>query len=616
MTTRAQDDFDNFVNAEWKKNNPIPDKYPRFTNFTLLSEKMEKLMIDLSKDKNNKLINRIFNLYMGQSDKDLRSVVLEEVDSEDFAKINTSQNLLDYILKQIPNGKYYLLHIYHSGTCRNPKFQVPHFNFGGLSLPDKSYYTDKVELRSSFEEMICNIFKTLDLDTKFYNSNHISKIWDIEHDISRAHYEKAEKRDPLKTYHPITLNLFHSLTNNRYSLLTKILPNEYQDIVLNNDKLPVEIIKVLDKYGIDSLKTWLLWKIVKSRVGSSTGEAYDKYFKFYGTKLSGTKVPRPIEERAVLFTKGYLEDEYSKIYIRDYADKSLTTEFPKFVAQLSSVIKDKLSKASWMSQNTKSLALDKLSKIRLKVVGPSNFENYDFFDKNYNNIYQFLDQYDKWDWDELEVKRKMYKLHDPEKWEMAAVDINAYYHPYYNEIVFPAAILQEPFYSSKYSFGENAGGIGAVICHEISHGFDDEGSKYDSDGFLHNWWSKDDRANYESVIKPMETYFNTLSYNSKQLNGRLTQGENLADLGGLKCSLAACKNDTEKLKCIEAWGKTWRANLRDEYSEQMIVVDPHSLPRFRINGILPHISDFYRLFNVIESDKMYLSPELRCKLYD
>ena len=616
MSTRAQDDFDNYINSDWKTNNSIPDKYPRYTNFTVLSEKMENLMIELSKDNSNTLINNIFNLFINQNEEDLRSIILEEVQNQEFASINTSQDLLDYIIKQIPKGKYYLLHIYHSGTCRNPKFQVPHFNFGGLSLPDKTYYTDKTELRPDFERMILNIFENLNLATGLYDKDNVNKIWDIEHDISKAHYEKAEKRDPLKTYHPLTLGLFNKMTDNKYAILSKVLPDEYQDIVLNNDRLPFEIIKVFDKYNISNLKTWLLWKIVKNRVSSSIGSSYDSYFEFYGTKLSGTKVSRPIEERAVLFTKGHLEDEYSRIYIQNYADKSLTNEFPKFVEKLRGVIRDKLSNAPWMSDKTKSLALDKLSRIGLKVVGPKKFEDYSVFNKNYNNVFEFLDDYDKWDWDELEIKRKMYKLHDPDSWEMAAVDINAYYHPYYNEIVFPAAILQEPFYSSNYSFGENAGGIGAVICHEISHGFDDEGSKYDSDGFLHNWWSKDDRTNYESVIKPMETYFNSLSYNSKSLNGRLTQGENLADLGGLKCSLAACENDEEKRKCIKAWAKTWRANLRDEYAEQMIVVDPHSLPRFRINGILPHISDFYRLFEVSEGDQMYLKPDLRCNLYN
>jgi putative endopeptidase len=490
---------------------------------------------------------------------------------------------------------------------------VPHINFGGLSLPDKSYYTEKEsELKPEFNNMLLELFKGLEIETM----DKTDLIWSIEKDISSAHYDKAEKRDPLKTYHPCTMDIFMKLTNNKYSALTEILPREYKDVVINNDELPNKISEVFENYDLDSLKTWVIWKIIKSKVTYSSGELYKTYFNFYGAKLSGTKVPRPLEERAVTFTQVHLGDEFSKIYMDDYVDPLLKYNFPRFVEKLREVVGNKLSNAPWMSDKTKKLALDKLHRMNLKVVGPSKFEDYSIFNKEYSSIFEFVDDFDKWDWDELEVNRKMYKLHDPEEWLMDAVDINAYYHPYYNEIVFPAAILQEPFYSSNYTFGENAGGIGAVICHEISHGFDDEGSKYDSDGFLHNWWSKQDRENYEKVISPMENYFNTLEYNSKSLNGRLTQGENLADLGGLKCSLAACENDTEKRNCINAWAKTWRANLRDEYAEQMIVVDPHSLPRFRINGILPHIEDFYRLFDVNEDDKMFLDKSKRCNLYD
>ena len=150
----------------------------------------------------------------------------------------------------------------------------------------------------------------------------------------------------------------------------------------------------------------------------------------------------------------------------------------------------------------------------------------------------------------------------------------------------------------------------------MTHGFDDEGSKYDKNGYLHSWWTAEDRSNYEGVISNMETYFNGLSYNGTPLNGRLTQGENLADLGGLKCALASCPDESQQKECLFAWATTWRANVRDEYAKQMTVVDPHSLPHYRINGIFPHVPEFYSIFDVKEGDGMYLNPEKRCHLYD
>ena len=614
MTTRPQDDFDNYINAQWKQDNPIPDKYSRFTNFTVLQEKMDKILIEMTKQ-DNSLINNIYNLYLNQDNRTLKDKISNIVNK--INQIDDIETFFRYIFSEIPNGKYYLLHIYHSGTCRNPKFQVPYFSFGGISLPDKSYYTDKKDLRSDYELMINELFEYYNILP--INRQNIDKIWDLESNIAQYHYDRAEKRDPLKRYNPCTLSLFHQLTDNKFSYLSDILPQEYHDIVLDNSILPIKLYSIFNSYNIEILKTWLIWQVIKSYVPNSINNDYNIYFNFYGTKLTGTKIPKPLNERAIRFTKNHLVDEYNRIYCstqNNYVDSKLNIKFPQFVKVLVKTIRNKLNSAKWMSRTTKDLAIHKLDNINLKIIGPTNYENYDIFNKKYNSIFDFIDDFYKWDWEHLEINKKMYKLHNNNKWEMAAVDINAYYHPFYNEIVFPAAILQPPFYSSENTFGQNAGGIGAIICHEISHGFDDKGSKYDSDGYLYNWWLKQDRKNYETIINPLEEYFNSLTYNDKKLNGRLTQGENLADLGGLKCSLAACPNNEEKKKCIIAWAKTWRANIRDECAEQMIMTDPHSLPRFRINGILPHIKEFYELFNVNKSDKMYLDEKLRCELYD
>ena len=611
-SVRFQDDFDNAINASWKKENPIPDKYPRFTNFTVLTERTEEVMKEICNNQDNGLINRLYQLYLNQDETQLKAHIATQL--EELNNVTTKTELIHYLCRQIVTGDYRMFHIYHCGTCRNPKFQIPHFNFGGLSLPDRKYYFEEEDKlhRNDFEAMVTNIFSGLGLTTEYVNS-----IWDIETLIAEKHYNRAEKRDPLKTYHPTTLRQLINVMGPDFSILEEVLPSEYHDITVNNDELPQRFAEVYRDCTMEELRTWLTWKTVRGYVGSSNGELYQHYFEFYGKKLSGTKVPRPFEERAVLFTKSHLEDEFSRIYMQDYVDPRLVTEFPVFVEQLRDTLRAKMQSFDWMTESTKQKAVEKLDGMTLKVVGPSKYEDYSVFDKEYETVYEFLDDYSQWDWDVLEVQRKMYKLHDPETWEMAALDVNAYYHPFYNEIVFPAGILQEPFYSPDNCYGANAGGIGAVICHEMSHGFDDEGSKYDKDGYLHSWWTSEDREKYEAVIRPMEEYFDSLSYDDETpLNGRLTQGENLADLGGLKCALASCPDDEQRRECLYAWARTWRANIRDEYAKQMTVVDPHSLPHYRINGILPHVRDFYELFNVTGDDKMYLEEDKRCCLYD
>jgi len=606
---RLQDDFDNACNAEWKATHPIPDKYPRYTNFTDLTERMEAVMKEICLSNKSELVSTLYNKFLNQTEEQVVQHIRKTIAS--IQQCETVDSLIEYLCGQIVEGNYYLFHICHSGTCRNPKFQIPHFNFSGLSMPDKSYYFERAELREDFETMIKTIFEALDLDT-----SHVGTIWDLETFIAEKHYNRADKREPLKTYHPCTMTSLLNTLGPQYSCLKTLLPKEYHDITLNNDELPVRFVEVFNKYSLEQLQTWMYWRVARGYVGSSVGTLYDTYFAFYRTKLSGVKTPRPLEERAVLFAKGMLEDEFSRIYMEDYADPALVTEFPVFVETLRKTLRDKISSFTWMSDATKAKAVDKLDSMTLKIIGPSKYEDYSHFNKEYATIFEFVDAYSKWDWDVLEVERKMYQLHDPETWEMSAVDVNAYYHPYYNEIVFPAGILQDPFYNPKSSYGDNAGGIGAVICHEMTHGFDDSGSKYDKDGYLHDWWTAEDRTKYERVISNMETYFNGLSYKDTPLNGRLTQGENLADLGGIKCAVTSCPDKEQQHNCLTAWARTWRANIRDEYAKQMTVVDPHSLPRFRINGILPHVPQFYEIFEVKEGDGMYLEESKRCNLYD
>ena len=610
---RIQDDFDNAMNASWKLEHPIPDKYPRYTNFTVLTERMESIMKEMCIDQTNVLLNKTYTQYMSQNDETLKSHIYKKV--EMMENVDSISGLIEYLSRCIVQGDYRLFHIYHGGTCRNPTFNIPRFNFNGLSLPDKSYYENEDDVSSkkvAFMSMINTLFTKLDLDT-----THLTTIWEIERFISETHYTRAEKRNPLKTYHPTTLTQLVSMLGDQFSCLTSILPTEYHDITVNNIDLVERFSAVYGgKFTLEQLKTWHIWKIVRSYVGSSIGDLYSEYFRFYGTTMTGTKEPRPLEERAVLFVKSMFDDEMSRVYMDKYANPRLVIEFPKFVETLRGTLRNKLINLPWMTSNTKTKAIDKLDSMTLKVVGPTKYKDYSYFERDFVSVYELIDFSRKWDWDVLEVHDKMYKLHDHDSWEMAAVDVNAYYHPYYNEIVFPAGILQSPFYDPDAEYGDNAGGIGAVICHEMTHGFDDEGSKYDKNGYLHNWWTNKDRAEYEVVISNMETYFNGLSYKQQDLNGRLTQGENLADLGGLKCAIASCPDDKQQRICMEAWARTWRANIRDEYAKQMTIVDPHSLPRFRINGILPHVPEFYDIFDVKEGDGMYLDIEKRCRLYD
>lgn len=608
---RLEDDFDNHVNFEWKKNNEIPAEYPRFTNFTKIDMNLEKLKMEIAENPENKFINDVYNLFLDQDELSIREYMQREINS--ILVKETKQDLLNYLLKEIPKGNYLLFHICNAGTERNPQFQIPNFSFGGLSLSDRDYYLEQTKYKGSLMNLIKKQLAYFNIhdDTNF--------IWELEKTIAKSHYSKAEKREPLKSYHPMTLSAFQKIFQPYFKDIETILPCEIYDITVNNDSLLETFKLVFDSYNVDQLKVWYVWKFIRSTCGylDNNNELYKNHFSFYMTEINGIEKPKDMKKRAGNFVEGYLEDKFSEIYVNKYVDKRLFNEFPKFVEKIRSSLMHKLEMAEWMDEETRSASLEKLRDMTLKVVSPSKFRDYNLIEKKYENILEFVEAYYKWDWEELECKEKMYKLRDPLKWEMSAMTVNAYYHPLYNEIVFPAGILQSPFYDSNSSYGVNVGGIGAVIAHEMTHGFDDQGSKFDKNGFLYDWWSKETRENYDNIIKRMENHFATLKHVDMSVNAKLTQGENLADMGGLKIALASCEgNEKDERDCMISWAKIWSANVRDEYAKQMITLDPHSPPHLRINGILPHINRFYELFNIEETDGMYLQPEKRCQLWN
>lgn len=606
--TRIQDDVDTFVNAEWKSSHPIPDIYPRYTNFTALSEKLEQQKIDICEDISNERIYQLYHLFLSQNDTQTREYIRDRIN---YIQNTTSKNeLMDKIFFLITNGSYILFHICHSGTERNPQFQIPHFNFGGLSLPDKSYYTERTEIKDDFLSLIKKQFTFFNID---YND--FSFIWDIEAKIAEYHYSRSDKREPLKTYHPTTMYDLKQKMTPYFDNIQSYLPREYHDIVVNNHHIVDAFKELLDNTSLDELKTWLIWRIIKSYSSYTTCELYKNHFEFYSTKLNGVKTPKSWKKRAATFIENFIEDDFSEIFLQKYANPQLKDSFVPFVEKIRETLYKKMEKAHWMCDETREKALDKLQNMTLKVVSPDVFRNYDEIPE-YNSWLQFVDNYYKWDWNVCEVREKMYKMRDPTTWEMSAMTVNAYYHPLYNEIVFPAGILQEPFYDVSQSFATNAGGIGAVIAHEMTHGFDDSGSRFDKNGYLYDWWSTSTRETYEKIIKKMESHFNSLVHEDLSLNGKLTLGENLADLGGLQTAISSCESDDEKKECILSWAKVWRANVRREYAREMINLDPHSPPRLRINAILQHIDEFYRLYDVSSGDGMFLEEEKRCELWN
>ena len=608
---RLEDDFDNHVNFVWKAEHPIPEEYPRFTNFTKIDIELEKIKMEIATNQENRFINHIYNVFIENNEDSVRSYIMSKIES--IQNKNSKGDLIDFLLKEITNGNYVLFHISNEGTERNPQFQIPNFSFSGLSLSDRDYYLNKTQHKDGLLDLIKKQLAYFGIEDE------TSFVWELEKSIAESHYTKAEKREPLKTYHPMTIEMLKDIFYPYFNNISDILPKEMYDITTNSVSVMRAYKSVFESYTISQLKLWFIWRTIKNCAGALHNDSIlsKNHFDFYMREMNGIEKPKDMEKRAGNFVESYLSDKFSEIYVNNYVDKNLFTDFPVFVEKIRGTLMSKLKEADWMCDETRKVSIEKLRDMNLKVVSPTKFRDYSEITREYSNILEFLDAYYKWDWDVIECGEKMYKLRDPLKWEMSAMTVNAYYHPLYNEIVFPAGILQPPFYDTANSYGQNVGGIGAVIAHEMTHGFDDQGSKFDKNGYLYDWWSKKTRENYEDIIKKMEDYFDTLTHVDLPLNAKLTQGENLADLGGLKIALASCEGDeVEERACMMSWAKIWSANVRYEYAQKMITLDPHSPPHLRINGILPHIENFYKIFNINETDGMFIGEERRCSLWN
>ena len=618
---RLEINFDNHGNPDCKKND-IPVEDTRFTNFTHIEQNLEMLKIEIAQNPENEFVNSIYDLFLNQDEYIIKEHLQEEI-NEILVK-DTKQDLITYLLKEVPRGNYLLFHICNAGTERNPQFQIPNISFGGLSLPDRDYYLEDTKYQDGLMSLIKKQLAYFDIH------NDSDFIWELEKTIAKSHYTKEEEKEPLKTYHPMTLCAFKKAFQPYFKDIEQVLPSEIYDIRVNNDTLMDTFKLVFDSYNVAQLKLWSIWKLIKNTCPylHNENELYRNHFAFYMSEINGFDKPKNMHQRAGNFVESYLEDKFSQIYVENYVDKRLFTEFPKFVEKIRASLSNKLQTADWMDEDTRAASLEKLNGMKIKVVSPSKFRDYSEIEISYENILQFIRVYKQWEWTILECEEKMYKLRDPNKWEMSVMTANAYFHPLYNELVFPAGILQPPFYDSNASYGENVGGIGAVIANEMTHGFDDEGSKFDKNGFLYDWWSKETRQNYESIIKKMEDYFTTLKNVDLPINAKSTQEENLADMGGLKIALASCEGNTEDEKdCMISWAKIWSANMRYEYAEQLITLGTNGSPHLQINGvtvplilwingILPHVNRYYEIFNIGESDVMYLKSEKRCDLWD
>ena len=632
------DDFDAYVNGNWNKTTKIPADKSSYGAFDMLLDKSEKdvkAIIEEAAKGNNaegsdaQKIGDFFASYMDRKERD--AIGLKPLQKE-FAAVDaiTDYNSLASYFGEANRKGYsipFSFSVYNDFKDPN-KYSLVTWQ-GGISLPDRDYYLSNDEamlkIRTAYKTHLEKMLQLAGIEKPTENA---AKVFALETEIAKIHQRKEDNRDMVKLYNPYKVEDFKTLMPqfNWNAMMEKAgVAKEKSAIIAQVDYLK-NLDGLIQKTPIDTWKTFLKWGIINNSCTYLTTELDKQQFEFNGKILNGTEKQREDWKRAVATVSNGLGEMIGKLYVEKHFTPEAKERMTKMVKNLLKAYAESIKKLDWMSEATKKEALKKVDKFIVKIGYPDKWKDYSSVKINKKDLFGNVQRAT-----EFEYNRNLAKLGKPvdkTEWGMTPQTVNAYYNPSVNEIVFPAAILQPPFFDLEADDAVNYGGIGAVIGHEIGHGFDDQGSTFDGDGVMKNWWTEKDMAAFKAKTAALVEQYNSFeALPGLHVNGAFTLGENIGDLGGLSIAVKAYKESlqgkeapvldgfTGMQRVFLGWGKVWKEKIREEALRNQILADPHSPAKFRANGTVRNIPEFYEAFNVKPNNKLYLAPDKRVKIW-
>ena len=634
---RPQDDFYNYVNGTWLKKTEIPaDKSSWGSFYELRENSLNELRTIVDSVSKNKAVTPGSN---EQKIADVYASYMDEptLDTLGITPLNSQVALIDALQdkKQIAGMIAHLSRIgvkvpYDIGIHQDAKDStkvIVDLGQSGLGLPDRDYYLkdDDLKLKEARTKYLAHIEKMLTLAGDKAAAQNASSILALETALAKIQWTKVQNRDPVKTYNKVELNQLATLAqhNNWNSYLTEAgLKDKISYVVVSQPSYIEGFDKVLEATSLDAWKAYFKWHVL-SRFSSALSKPYvDENFAFYGSVLRGVPQNEPRWKRGVKMVEDTVGEGLGELYVAQYFPPENKARMEKLVSNLIAAYRESIHTLDWMGPATKQQAEKKLNTLMTKIGYPNKWRDYSTLTIKKNDLIGNIIRAN-----EFEYQRNINKLGKPvdrDEWGMTPQTVNAYYNPELNEVVFPAAILQPPFFNARADDAVNYGGIGAVIGHEISHGFDDQGSQYDEVGNLRDWWTKDDHEKFAVKTKALVAQYGAYSpVPGYKLNGELTLGENIADNSGLTIAYKAYQlslagktapvigDMTGNQRFYLGWAQVWRGKVRDAQAIVYVKTDPHSPPQFRGNGTLENQPGFYSAFDVKPGDKMYLPPGQR-----
>ena len=640
-SVRPQDDFYNYVNGGWMKTAVIPADKSSWGSFNELGEKTDENSLTILKniltEKYEKGTEgqKIQDLYATYMDMDKRNADGINPIKGDLAKIDAIKNMEDlqkYLIESVKEGNDPLFSWSVRGDLKNSKMNAVYLISASLGLGKDYYQKENEENRKTLEEYTKYVAFLLEIIGEKNATEKAQRVVALEKSFAKTYLTNEEGRDANKRYNPKTMEELAKISKNIN------LVNYLKGAGVNTDRVIIGELKYyenLDKFinpnNLELIKDYLKVHLVSDNTAYLNQRLDDLSFAFYGQYLQGQQVQRPMDKRALSLINGRLGEAFGKLYVQKYFSPEAKKEMEVMIDYLKKSYRQHINNLDWMSETTKEKALEKLSKFNVKIAYPDKWEDYSKLvieSKNDGvNLYSNLKNIVKWDYEK--ALEKIGKPVDKTKWGMSPQTVNAYYSPLNNEIVFPAAILQAPFFDFKADPAVNFGGIGAVIGHEIAHGFDDGGARFDGDGNLNNWWTEEDKKNFEVKVKQLADQFSKYEpVKGNFVNGVFTSGENIADLAGVAIAYDALqmylkdKGNQELIsgysqnqRFFLSWATIWRTKSTEKYMINQVKTDPHTPGYFRAFAPLTNVDAFYEAFDVKEGDKHYKKPEDRIKIW-
>lgn len=638
LSIKPGDDFFNYVNGTWLANTEIPADKSSYGGFGILRDEAQEDVMDIIRSSaegdfaagsDEQKVGGLYRSYMNMEKRNELGVKPLKPELDRIDAIENYDQLAAYFARSSKYGLGTPFVIGQYVDFKNPETYMIYSFQAGLGLPDREFYFKEDEANVKIRQAyVSHIAKMFDLAGLGNGQSNADLIMAMETTLAGQHMKKEQTRNMVALYNKVM-----------QKDLPKLMPNFNWDVFLKEAQLPdldglvvtqLDYMRALDgiiqETSLDDWKVFLQWGLINASAGRLNAAMDEQNFEFYSKTLRGVQEQQPQWRRAVGLVNGTVGEIIGKVYVKKHFPPEAKERMLVLVNNLLKAYEISIKELDWMTEETKVQALDKLSKFTPKIGYPDEWRDYSLLTIDENDLFGNLQRSS-----EALYQQMLEKQNGPvqkHEWAMNPQTVNAYYNPPMNEIVFPAAILQPPFFNLEAEDAVNYGGIGAVIGHEIGHGFDDSGSTFDGDGVLRNWWTDIDKSEFEArTAKLIAQYDSYEALEGLNVNGEFTLGENIGDLGGISIALKAYHLSLEgneapvmdgftgDQRVFLGFGQVWANKYRDEALRNQIETDPHSPSQFRANGSVRNVPEFYQAFDVKEGDKLYLAPEERVKIW-